>query len=714
MKQVLQNMSTGRVTVEDVPEPALQPGRVLVRTAASVISAGTDRVNVVVAKKSLITNAKERPQAVKNVIERAKNEGIAAAYSAVRAKLDSSLALGYSAAGIVMAVAPDVRDLRPGDRVACAGTGYATHAEMLSVPRNLCVRVPENVSFEEAAFGTLGAIALQGVRLVSPTLGESAVVIGLGLLGQITVQLLKANGCRVFGVDTDAGKFASAIESGASRCATPDDAVSAVDDWSRGRGADCVVITAGTSSNGPIELAGEVSRLKGRVAAVGFIGLEIPRATYFRKELALSVSMSYGPGRYDPEYEERGHDYPISYVRWTEGRNIEAFLDLISAGSLDVRRLITHRFEIGQGADAYKLITGEVSEPHFGVVLRYDPESRPAVRPDGARTPAAKGEVHLGVIGAGDYARAMLLPHFKREKAFLAAVATATGVTAKNVADHFGFQCVETPEEIIASSSVNTVVIATRNDSHASLAAAALRAGKHVFVEKPLALDDEQLDDVVEAARDAGVLLTVGFNRRFSPAGIAAKKFFSSVESPLSIVYRVNAGRLPAEHWGHDPKIGGGRIIAEVCHFVDLVQFLTDSRVTRVHAEAITSGNAAIIDDDSVVVNLKLADGSVATIAYLGEGDKSLPKERVEILGGGRSFIIDDFRETRSYAAGKETVNKLGRQDKGQAGEVTAFCRAIRTGSRSTIELAELINTTRATFRIVESLRSGQAVDVPS
>lgn len=712
MKQVLQNMSTGRVTVEDVPQPALQPGRVLVRTAASVISAGTDRLNVDEAKKSLITKAKERPEAVKKVIDRVREQGVAAAYSAVRAKLDSSLALGYSAAGVVVAVAGDVRDIRPGDRVACGGTGYATHSEMISVPRNLCVPLPAEVSFEEGAFGTLGAIALQGVRLVEPTLGECAVVIGLGLLGQITVQLLKANGCRVFGVDTDPTKFTAAISSGAERCASPDEAVSAVDEWSRGRGADCVVITAGSSSNGPIELAGEVSRLKGRVAAVGFIGLQVPRAVYFKKEISLSVSMSYGPGRYDPAYEEGGHDYPVAYVRWTEGRNIEAFLDLVANGSLDIARLITHRFDIGDAVDAYKLITGELTEPHFGIVLRYDSEKPPAPMPlrEAARSP--EGEVRLGVIGAGDYARAMLLPHFKSEKAMLVAVATASGVTAKNVADHFGFTVVTTADELLNAPDINAILIATRHDSHASLAAKALRSGKHVFVEKPLALDEPQLDDVMSAAAGSNATLSVGFNRRFSPAAIAAKEFFERSESPLSMLCRVNAGRIPADHWVQDPQTGGGRIIGEVCHFIDLMQFLCGAQVSSVYAVSIASRNVAVTNDDSVMVNLRFDNGSVGTIAYLAEGDKSMPKERVEIFGGGRAFVIDDYRETRSYAGGRESAKKLGRQDKGQAAEVAAFCKLVREGGVPPIPIDDLRNTTLATFRILESLRCGEAVNV--
>ncbi len=698
--------------MEEVPAPTLQPGRVLVRTAASLISAGTERTAVEDAKKSLITRAKERPDAVKKVIDRVKSEGISAAYSAVKAKLDSAVALGYSASGTVVAVAPDVGDLKPGDRVACAGTGYASHAEMLSVPRNLCVRIPENVSFGDAAFGTLGAIALQGVRLAAPTLGESVVVIGLGLLGQITVQLLKANGCRVLGVDLDESKFALALASGAEKCATPGDVRSLIDDWSRCRGADAVIITAGTSSNEPIELAGEISRIKGRVVVVGLVPMNVPRAEYFKKEIILTVSMSYGPGRYDAEYEERGHDYPFGYVRWTEGRNIEAFLDLVSSGSVHVKKLVSHRFAIDRGRDAYAVISGETQEPYLGVLLEYD-QSRDITTKSSQRTVAGSGTLRLGMIGAGDYARAMLLPHFKNEKAEFVGVATASGVTAKNVASQFGFaDTVSSGDDIIDDAGVNAVVIATRHDTHASYAAAALRAGKHVFVEKPLALTESDLDDVISAAGGSAGSLTVGFNRRFSPAARAANEFFAEADTPLSILYRVNAGRIPHEHWIHDPVQGGGRIVGEVCHFVDLMQFLTGSTPTRVHAESLTSRNAAAVDDDSVSITIKFDNGSIGTISYFAEGDKALAKERVEIFGGGRSFIIDDFRETRAYVGGKETVKKLGRQDKGQKDEVAAFCRLVREGGKPLISLHELAATTRATFRIVESLRTARALPI--
>jgi polar amino acid transport system substrate-binding protein len=719
MKQILQNPQRGGPAVVDVPPPVAMRGRVLVRTAVSLISAGTERMTVDLAQKSLVGKARERPDLVRQVIQKAKTEGIINTINLVRSKLGASTALGYSAAGIVIGVGDGVTEFRAGDRVACAGAGYASHAEVLSVPKNLCVRLPDGVGFEAAAFGTLGAIALQGVRLAEPTLGEAVVVIGLGLLGQLTVQLLKANGCRVFGVDLDAAKIALARELGADAGAVPNDAVAkSIIEWSRGRGADAVLITAATPSNQPVELAGEVSRRKGRVVAVGLVGLDVPRQVYYERELTLKISMSYGPGRYDPEYEERGHDYPFAYVRWTEGRNIEAFLDLVAAGRVNVERLITHRFPIEDGARAYELITGETKEPYLGVLLKYDTEraveSRIEINQGTRKSAAGAGRIGLGLVGAGSYARKMLLPHFKAAGAEFRAVATASGLTARDTAERYGFHyCVAGADEVINDPEVNLVVIATRHDLHAELARRALLAGRHVFVEKPLALTDEELARVSEAAAQSAGKLMVGFNRRFSPLARAAQDFFAGRSVPLSIIYRVNAGRIPREHWTQDLDEGGGRIIGEVCHFIDLMQFWTQALPVRVYAESITSRSHAIIDADSVMITLRFSDGSNGVIAYLAEGDRALAKERVEIFGGGRTFVLDDFRSASLYRDGREDKTKLRGQDKGQADQVRAVCEAVARGKPAPIPLESLVATTRATFCIHESLRTGMAVDVP-
>lgn len=718
MKQIVQNLKTGEIAVANVPAPVVRPGFLLVRTAASLISAGTERLTVEAGQKSLIGRALEQPELVKQVIQRARSEGALNTLGSVRSKLGALVALGYSAAGTVIGVGDDVADFRAGDRVACAGVGYASHAEVLSVPRNLCVRLPEGVGFDTAAFSTLGAIALQGVRLAEVTLGESVVVIGLGLIGQLTVQLLKANGCRIFGIDIDTRKIDLAQQLGADGGCVPDgEARQSVMAWSRGRGADAVLITASTSSNQPVELAGEISRAKGRVVAVGAVGLNIPRKPYYDRELAFRISMSYGPGRYDPDYEERGHDYPFGYVRWTEGRNLEAFLDLLAGGRIDVEPLITHRFGVDEAELAYQLITGETNEPYLGVVLQYDSdrdlERRIPLRTSVPRAASQANSVRVGLIGAGNYAKAMLLPHFKAAGAEFHSVATASGITARQIGEKYGFRfCVSGASEVIDTEDVNLVVIATRHDTHAELVRQALEHGRHVFVEKPLALNDDELEGVIAAATGSGQQLMVGYNRRFSPLAIAAHEFFANRQAPLSINYRVNGGRIPRSHWAHDPHEGGGRIIGEVCHFIDFMHFLTASPTTRVYAESITSDSREITDEDSVFITLRFADGSNGSIAYVAEGDKALPKERIEIFGAGKSFVIDDFRTALAYHNGRERKTKLREQDKGQRNEVRAVCDVVLEGKPAPITLDDLVTTTRATFRIRESLRTGLPVAV--
>jgi predicted dehydrogenase/threonine dehydrogenase-like Zn-dependent dehydrogenase len=719
MKQVLQNRKTGRPFVGEVPVPAMQKGRVLVRSAASLISAGTERAAVELVSQGLVQEARQRPDLVKAVMAKVKTEGLISTFASVRDKMAASQALGYSAAGVVAAVADDVSEFQIGDRVACAGVGFASHAEVLSVPKNLCVRLPEGVSFEAGAFGTLGAIALQGVRLTQPTLGESVVVIGLGLVGQLTVQLLKANGCRVFGLDLDHSRVKLAIELGADAAAISDeDAPKAIENWTRGRGADAVLITAATDSNQPVELAAKVSRLKGRVVVVGMTGLDIPRQPFYMRELALIISMSYGPGRYDPDYEERGNDYPLPYVRWTENRNIEAFLDLIAANRLNIEKLISHRFPIEQAESAYQLISGDVKEPYLGVVLNYDAERevtrRVQLKASTPVRPAAKS-ITLGVVGAGGYVPAMLLPHFKTADVTFRSIATATGVSAHDVGKRFGFAyAVSSADEVIDDKEVNLVVIGTRHDLHAELAASALGRNKHVLVEKPLALNEDQLDQVVQAAAISTGRLMVGFNRRFSPLARRAKEFFTEGSTPLSILYRVNAGRLPKEHWLQDSQQGGGRIIGEVCHFIDLMQFLIGALPVSVFAESVSAKTDKIIDADSVFITLRFADGSNGSIAFLSEGDRGLPKERVEIFGGGKSFVLDDFRRAFMYRDGREKQITLRAQDKGQHDQVRAVCACVLEGGAEPISLEELATTTRATFRILDSLRERQRMEVMS
>jgi len=715
MKQVLQNRKTGRPFVGEVPVPALQRGRVLVRTAASLISAGTERAAVELVSKGLVQEARQRPDLVKAVVAKVKSEGLLNTFASVRDKMAASQSLGYSAAGIVAAVADDVTEFQVGDRVACAGVGYASHAEVLAVPKNLCAHLPEGVSFESGAYGTLGAIALQGVRLAEPTLGEFTVVIGLGLVGQLTVQLLKANGCRVFGLDLDETRVALALELGADKALVSNDAAAKeIETWTKGHGADAVLITAATDSNQPIELAARVSRLKGRVIVVGMTGMDIPRPPFFSRELKLIISMSYGPGRYDPEYEERGHDYPLPYVRWTEKRNIESFLELIAEKRLNVERLTTHRFSIDEADRAYQLISGELQEPNLGVVLNYDPEAEVA-RKVSLTTPVRKSEksVALGVIGAGGYVPAMLLPHFKTEGVEFRSIATATGISAHDVGKRFGFaHAVSSAEEVLDDTSVNLVVIGTRNNTHAELARGALERNKHVFVEKPLAVNDDELESVLQAAEKSSGKLMVGFNRRFAPLTQRAKEFFHNHDAPLSMVYRVNAGRIPKEHWMQDPVEGGGRIIGEGCHFIDLLQYLAGAPPVYLFAESISARSSKIVDADSVFITLRFADGSNGCVAYLSEGDKSLAKERVEVFGGGRAFVLDDFRRATLYKDGREEQVALKTQDKGQQEQVRAVCASVLQGGAALISYDELAATTRATFRVLDSLRERRPFEV--
>ena len=716
MKQVLQNRKTGRPFVGEVPVPALQKGRVLVRTVASLISAGTERAAVELVSKGLVQEARQRPDLVKAVVTKVKNEGLLNTFASVRDKMAASQALGYSAAGIVSAVAEDVTEFQVGDRVACAGVGFASHAEVLSVPKNLCVHLPESVSFESGAYGTLGAIALQGVRLAEPTLGESVVVIGLGLVGQLTVQLLKANGCRVFGLDLDEKRVSLAMELRADKAlVSNEEAAKEIDTWTRGYGADAVLITAATDSNQPVELAARVSRLKGRVIVVGMTGMDIPRQPFFSRELKLIISMSYGPGRYDPEYEERGRDYPLPYVRWTEKRNIESFLQLIGDKRVNVEPLTTHRFPITEAEQAYRLISGDVQEPYLGVVLNYDPEAEVVRRILlGAAPPARKSEksIVLGVIGAGGYVPAMLLPHFKTEGVEFRSIATASGISAHDVGKRFGFAyAVSSADEVLDDANVNLVVVGTRHDTHAELARKALERNKHVFVEKPLALNDDELESILKAAQSSTGKLMVGFNRRFSPLAHRAKDFFAGRETPLSILYRVNAGRIPKEHWIQNAEEGGGRIVGEVCHFIDFMQFLTGARPVSIFAESVSARSSKIVDADSVFITLRFADGSNGMVAYLSEGDKALAKEHVEIFSAGRVFVLDDFRRATLYKDGREEQVTLKAQDKGQQSQVRAVCASV-LGGAAPISLDELEATSRATFRVLDSLRERQPVEV--
>lgn len=713
MKQVLQHVRSGKLELADVPEPHGKSGGVVVRNAASLISAGTEKMVIDFAGKSMLGKARERPDLVKQVMDKVKKEGLAPTVQTVMSRLDQPIPLGYSCAGVVEQVGRGAEEFAVGDRVACAGMGYASHAGSVFVPKNLTVAIPEGVSFEDSSYVTLGAIALQGVRIADVKLGETVAVIGLGLLGQISVQLLKAAGCRVIGVDLDPAKIALARELGANAAVSrSEDVKAAVESFTGGNGVDAVVIAAATDSNDPIELAGEICRERGVVSMVGAVKMDIPRKMYYEKELQLRLSRSYGPGRYDPEYEEKGHDYPFSYVRWTERRNMQEFLRLVADGYVTPSRLTSHRFPIAQAEQAYAIVTGTDRQPFLGVLLTY-PEGEPApvrtiaLRARGTREAGAG----IGFVGAGNFAKSVLLPRFQKAAgARLVGVSTATGLNAKSTGDRFGFQyCTTDTSRLLADPEVDAVVIATRHGSHPHFTASALRAGKAVFVEKPLALDEEGLARVLEAQAESGQLLTVGFNRRFSPLVDELKRAFPAGE-PLAITYRINAGPIPEDSWVHDPEDGGGRIIGEVCHFADLIQHVTGEEVVEVFARSIGGRTAGL--HDTVTISLRLDGGSVASIDYFSTGDKSFPKERMEVYGGGGIAVLDDFRKLTLVRGGKRKETRRLSQDKGYDQEVAAFIQAVRGGGEPPIPLRSLVATTRATFAMEESLRTGLPVAV--
>jgi len=710
MKQVLQEMDTGALRLVDVPAPLVRPGGVLVRTRYSVISVGTERSKIELGRKSLLGKARERPDQVRKVLDAVKREGVASAYRKVRSRLSAPSPLGYSCAGVVEAVGPGVDDIEVGQLVACAGAGYANHAERVWVPKNLVVPVPEGVAADEAAFATLGAIALQGVRQADVRLGETVAVIGLGILGQLTVQLLRAAGVQPIGIDVDAARVALAERHGAAGVLRSEDVAGRVAVLSGGIGADAVIITAATSSEDPIRLAGEIARDRGRVVVVGAVPIRPPRSPYYEKELEIRLSRSYGPGRYDPEYEEKGHDYPVGYVRWTERRNLGEFLRLLSTGAVRMDELITHRFPFAEVERAYGTLTGEEGRGALGVVLEYPEEAteeprRIVVRDVADPRAPVTGPIGVGLIGAGNFAQDVLIPSLKRLGVEFRGVVTASGLTARGVAEKHGFAyAASSADEVLADPGTHVVVVATRHDEHARLAAEALRAGKAVFVEKPLALDEASLEDVLGAASQGGPLM-VGFNRRFAPATQFVRERLERTAGARVVHIRVNAGAVPATSWVHDPEVGGGRLVGEGCHFIDLALYLAGSPAVEVSAQAIAGSDPAAALQDNVVVTLRCADGSIASILYTSKGNPRSGKERIEVFAGGVSAVIDDFRGAEVHGAKRERWK--GRQDKGHHAELEAFVRAVREGATSPISLAELENSSRATLRAARSLATG-------
>ncbi|MBI5837818.1 MAG: bi-domain-containing oxidoreductase [Candidatus Eisenbacteria bacterium] len=752
MKQVSQDRKTGEMVVLDVPEPPVPDAGALVRTEYSLISTGTERAMVETGRESLVTKAMRDPSKVGELARQALAEGPGKVLEKIQDKLASYKPIGYSAAGTVVAVGPRAPGLRAGDRVACAGPG-APHAEMLAVPVNLCALVPDGVRMDHACAATLGAIALQGVRQADVRLGENVAVIGLGLLGQLTVQLLRASGCGVLAADLSPARVELALRCGASGGLVPghDDPRAAVDRLTRGIGFDAVILTAATSSSEPLQLAGALARDRARVVLVGAVGGEVPRSPYYEKELSVLLSRSYGPGRYDPAYEEHGMDYPPGYVRWTEGRNLDAFLALLARGALRLDEVLTHRFPLERAPEAYARVTGDSGA--LGIVLEHPAATRgtgeaatpgstgPAAATDGtlsagpakpsplpptaatAGAPARPQAVEpvvprremlgLGVIGPGSFAQSYLLPNLKRDpRVRFVSVCDATGLTARQVAARYGFtEATGSVDSLLAREDVHAVVIATRHDTHAPLVCRALRAGKSVFVEKPLALTHAELEQVADALRASRSLLLVGFNRRFAPMIRGIREALGGA-APLGLSFRVNAGFIPHTHWTQDPAVGGGRILGEGCHFLDLLAHLAGSRIVRVHGEAFPEPGRPAWAGDNASFNLAFENGSAGTLGYWASGEATFPKECLEIFGGGFSARLDDYREARLLGPAGERRWKSAAPDKGHAEEMRLFAAAARGEAPPPVPPQELLDSMRATLQAARSLVERRPLEV--
>jgi predicted dehydrogenase/threonine dehydrogenase-like Zn-dependent dehydrogenase len=713
VKQILQSLKNGKTEVAEVPCPAVKRGHLLVRSSRTLVSVGTERMLVDFGKAGWIEKARQQPDKVRMVLDKIKTDGLMPTIESVLNKLDQPLPLGYCNVGRVLEAGSGLVGYAPGDRIVSNGK----HAEAVCVPVNLTARVPDNVSDDEAAFTVLGAIALQGIRLVQPTLGETVVVTGLGLIGLVTVQLLRSHGCRVLGLDFDPEKLALARKFGAEtvNLAAGEDPVKAAQAYSRGRGVDGVIITAATKSNEPMHQAALMCRKRGRIVLVGVTGLELSRADFFEKEITFQVSCSYGPGRYDPNYEEKGNDYPVGFVRWTEQRNFEAILDMMSDGRLDVKPLISHRFAIEDAEKAYDLVGG--SGPSLGILLEYHAESAKSdatVRQSTVAIPAStKGAApsvpgaSIGLVGSGNYATAVLIPAFKAAGARLRTVASSAGVSGLHAGRKYGFEQTTTDtDSIFADASVNALVVATRHDNHASMVVKALRAGKNIFVEKPIALTEAELAEIETAHADAAAkgkapLVMVGFNRRFAPHVVKMKSLLAGARGPKAFVMTVNAGAIPAEHWTQDREVGGGRIVGEGCHFIDLLRFLAGERITAVRTNTMESPSA-----DSVSIELRFADGSIGTVHYFANGSKSFPKERIEVFAQGRVLQLDNYRRLTGFGwPGFKKMN-LWSQDKGQKSCAAAFVQTVASGGAAPIPFEELIEVGRATILAADLARA--------
>jgi predicted dehydrogenase/threonine dehydrogenase-like Zn-dependent dehydrogenase len=714
MKQVLQNLRNGQISVEDIPAPTVTRHTALVQNAFSLVSAGTERMIVEFGEKNLAGKALSRPDLVRQVLDKTSREGLIPTLQSVFNRLDQPMTLGYSCAGTILEVGESLQGFNPGDRVACGGAGHAVHAEVIAVPQNLMVKLPDTVSFEQAAFTTLGTVAMHGFRLAEPQVGETVAVIGLGLLGLLAAQIARAAGCKVIGIEPNPSRTALGNQLGLTTC-SPDDAEETSQQFTKGLGLDVILICADTSSSDPVNLAASIARDRARVIAVGSVGMEITRKQFYEKEILFRVSRSYGPGRYDFDYEEKGRNYPAGYIRWTEQRNMQAFVDLLGDRSITVEPLISHTFAIEDATSAYELILGKNGTPYLGVLLKY-PQKQPSeltlrkvsLQP-GFKLEPTSNQLVAGVLGAGNYAQAVFLPVLaKAKKTVLHTIVSGSGVSANRAAKKYGFLHASSDEnEVFQNQEINTAVVLTQHDHHARQVLAALENGKHVYCEKPLALDMDNLQAIFDLVSQKNLCLMVGFNRRFAPLAQKLKEFVTSVNEPKMVSYRVNAGALPANHWLHDPQRGGGRLLGEACHFIDFVTFLVGENPLSLDVSALPG--RGIYPPDNFTLRLVYPDGSIGVVNYLANGDRSFPKEYCEVFSGGKIGILDDFHRLTLVNQGKKQIHR-SQMDKGQRNAWQAFTSAITSGSEPPIPYPELLSTSQAAILASQASTNGEKV----
>ena len=707
MKQLTQKLGSGDMVIQDVPYPQLGKGMVIVKNHYSIISAGTEGSTVVAARKSLIGKAKERPQQVKQVIDTLKKQGPVQTYRAVMKKLDAYSSLGYSCTGEVIEMGEGVTGFEVGDRVACAGVGYANHAEIVSVPINLCVKLDKATNLKDAAYNTLGAISMQGVRQADMRLGESCVIIGLGLLGQLAALILKASGVTVIGIDVSEFAVKQAIDNKVVDLGLTRNAAGLeeqIQNMTNGYGADAVIIAAATDSLDPINFAGAIARKKGTVVVLGAVPTGFERDPYwYRKELELKMACSYGPGRYDLNYEEKGIDYPLSYVRWTEKRNMEAFQNLIAIKKIDISYLTTHEFDFDNAKAAFDLVVSKTG-PFTGIALKYNTDKVADKSKIVTGEVEKLGKLNISFIGAGSYAQGNLLPNIPiTSELGRVGILTNTGTTSKRVAEKFKFQFCATKESDIFDDKTNTVFVATRHDSHGRYVLKSLKANKNVFVEKPLCLLESELQEIIEAQAEFSKAVMVGFNRRFSPLTIKLKKAVGN-NNPMTMLYRINAGAIPGDNWIQDLEIGGGRVLGEVCHFIDYLTYLNGSLPVKVSATALPDANKL---NDTLNILIQFENGSSGVVAYYANGSKSMTKEYVEVFSAGQSAILNDFKELKIYGKGNPKKTKLFNQNKGQKEMVKSFISGLLRDGKPPIPFEDIVAVTKASFKVLESIKHG-------